>query len=109
MAEVEGANTAQAIADRLVQQSSAEEFPAGSAPEETAEAEDTLGAANNNKRPRDEDAEGEEDEQEQMRKRASFTAPEVAEVCANSCPLCADWFVMFYACSRTAGSETPGS
>ncbi|KAL0037800.1 hypothetical protein WJX77_012473 [Trebouxia sp. C0004] len=79
MAEVEAANTAQAIADRLVQQSSAEEFPAGSAPEETAEAEDTLGAANNNKRPRDEDAEGEEDEQEQMRKRASFTAPEVAE------------------------------
>ncbi|KAL0028824.1 hypothetical protein WJX79_010043 [Trebouxia sp. C0005] len=78
MAEVEAANTAQAIADRLVQQSSAEEFPAGSAPEETAEAEDTLGAANN-KRPRDEDAEGEEDEQEQMRKRASFTAPEVAE------------------------------
>jgi len=109
MAEVEAANTAQAIADRLVQHSSAEEFPAGSAPEETAEAEDTLGAANNNKRPRDEDAEAEEDEQEQMRKRASFTAPEVAEVCANSCPLCADWFVMSYACSRTAGSETPGS
>lgn len=93
MAEVEAANTAQAIADRLVQQSSAEEFPAGSAPEETPEGEDTLGVANN-KRPRDEDAEGEEDEQEQMRKRASFTAPEVAEVCTTNYPLCADWFVM---------------
>ena len=81
MAETDAANTAQAIADRLVQQSSGEQFPAGSAPEETSEeAEESLGAANNNKRPRDDEDEAVDEEQEQMRKRASFTGPEVAEV-----------------------------
>ena len=80
MAEGDAATTAQAIADRLVQQSSGEEFPAGSAPEETPEGEDTLAAANNNKRPREDEVEDDAEEQEQMRKRASFTTPEVAEV-----------------------------
>ena len=81
MAE-DGAKAAQAIADKLVQQGSQEQFPVSSGTEHAAEptAEDAT-AAVNNKRPREDSAEDPaEDTEAQIRKRASFTAPEVSEV-----------------------------
>lgn len=76
MADTDASTTAQAIADRLVQQSSGEQVAADGAPAETPVAEETPEVAANNKRPRDDEADGAEEEQEQMRKRASFTAAE---------------------------------
>lgn len=79
MTDADANTTAQAIADRLVQQSSDEQTPADGAPAETPAEGEAPEAAINNKRPRDDEVDGAEEEQEQMRKRASFTAPD-AEV-----------------------------
>lgn len=77
MADTDASTAAQAIADRLVQQSSGEQAPVDGAVAETPAAEENTETVVNNKRPRDDEADGAEDQEEQMRKRASFTAPEV--------------------------------
>ena len=105
MTDADASSAAQAIADRLVQQSSGEQFPADGAPAETPAAEEATETAVNNKRPRDDEVDGAEDEQEQLRKRASFTAPE-GEVRTTAVLVL---LTVGYALSRTAGSETSGS
>lgn len=88
MTDADASTAAQAIADRLVQQSSDEQVAADGAPAETPAAEETPEVAGNNKRPRDDEAaDGADEEQEQMRKRASFTAPE-AEVGTTAVLVC---------------------
>ena len=107
MTDADASTTAQAIADRLVQQSSGEQGAADGAPAETPAAEDTPEVAGNNKRPRDDEADGADEEQEQMRKRASFTAPE-AEV-GTTAVLCVLTVRFAVCCSRTVGCEPSGS
>lgn len=94
----EAVNTAQAIADRLAQQGSDEQFPVGSGAEQTAEPTVADGAAAvNNKRAREDDAEAPaEDAEAQMRKRASFTGPEVSEVRVTAVLLCAEFGVAIF-------------
>lgn len=73
-------NTAQAIADRLAQQGSDEQFPVSSGTEHAEEpAAADAAAVVNNKRPREDDGDAAAADAE-MRKRASFTGPEVSEV-----------------------------
>ena len=100
----EAVNTAQAIADRLAQQGSDEQFPVSSGAEQTAEptVADGPAAAINNKRAREDDAEAPaEDADAQMRKRASFTGPEVSEVRVTAVLLCADYSVKLYFYGQT--------
>ena len=82
MADDAAVNNAQAIADRLAQQGSQEQFPVSSGTEHAAETTtEDAAAAVNNKRPREDGVEdAAEDDEAQMRKRASFTGPEASEV-----------------------------
>lgn len=83
-------NNAQAIADRLAQQGSGEQFPVSSGTEHAEDPATADGAAVvNNKRPREDDADVvAEDAEAQMRKRASFTGPEVSEVRVTAVFVC---------------------